>query len=167
MAMKEYSTFPKAYETGASPSDWLVSYPGHSLRVGVLTLCRDAVSVFYSPYWLGLVIKSRTTYQALNFLSPTRCIKGIISKYLQCILINSNKLFTQSAGAVEYTDCTFNRGLRPPPTNECSGYDTKQSDGEVPVMLGIGGIQSTPSLPLLPGPLWSRVVAPDRALSMG
>ena len=32
----------------------------------------------------------------------------------------------QSAGAVEYTD---------PPTNECPGYDTKQSDGEVPAVL--------------------------------
>ena len=37
--------------------------------------------------------------------------------------------------------------------NECAGYDTKQSDGEVPVMLGIWGMQSTPSLPLLLGPL--------------
>ena len=51
--------------------------------------------------------------------------------------------------------------------NECFGYDTKQSDGEVPVMLGLWGIWSTPSLPLLPGPLWPGVVAPDRALSMG
>ena len=33
--------------------------------------------------------------------------------------------FAQSAGVVEYTD---------PPHNECPGYDTKQSDGEVPVM---------------------------------
>ena len=46
-------------------------------------------------------------------------------------------------------------------------YDTKQSDGEVPVMLELWGMQSTPSLPLLPGPPWSRMVAPDRALSMG
>ena len=53
------------------------------------------------------------------------------------------------------------------PTNECPGYDTKQSDGKVPVMLGLWGMRSTPSLPLLPGPLWPSVVAPDRALSMG
>ena len=33
--------------------------------------------------------------------------------------------------AVEYTDC---RGVRPPPHNECPGYDTKQCDGEVPVL---------------------------------
>ena len=28
-------------------------------------------------------------------------------------------------------------------------------------------MQSTPSLPLLPDPLWPGVVAPDRVLSMG
>ena len=55
--------------------------------------------------------------------------------------------------------------LRPP--NECPEYDTKQSDGEVPVMLEFWGMQSIASLPLLPGPLWPGVVAPDRALSMG
>ena len=48
-----------------------------------------------------------------------------------------------------------------------SGYDTKQFDGEVPVMLELWGIRSTPLLPSLPGPLWPGMVAPDRALSMG
>ena len=52
-------------------------------------------------------------------------------------------------------------------TNECLGYDTKQSDGEVPVMVELWGMQSTLSLRSLPGPLWLGVVAPDRALSMG
>ena len=47
------------------------------------------------------------------------------------------------------------------------GYDTKQSDGEAPVILSIWGMQSNPPLPLLPGSLWPRVVAPDRALPMG
>ena len=42
----------------------------------------------------------------------------------------------KSAGAVEYTDCTFAVGVRPPP-NEYPRYDTKQSDGEVPVILEI------------------------------
>ena len=59
------------------------------------------------------------------------------------------------------------RGVRPPPPNEYPRYDTKQSDGEVPVMLGLWGIRSTPSLPLLPGILYPGVVASDRALSMG
>ena len=52
------------------------------------------------------------------------------------------------------------RGVRLP------GYDTKPSDGKVPVMLELWGIQSTPSLPSLLGPLWSKMVAPDRVLSM-
>ena len=34
--------------TRASPSDCLMSYPGHSLG-GFLLLCKDAVGVFYSP----------------------------------------------------------------------------------------------------------------------
>ena len=52
------------------------------------------------------------------------------------------------------------RGVRQPP-NECPRYDTKQPDDEVPVILQLWGMQSTPSLPLLPGPLWPGVVAPD------
>ena len=56
------------------------------------------------------------------------------------------------------------RGLRP--LHESPGYDTKQSDGEVPVMLELWGMQSTPLLPLLLSPLRSGVVAPDRVLSM-
>ena len=47
------------------------------------------------------------------------------------------------------------------------GYDTKKSDGKVPVMLELLGMRSTPSLPLLPGPLWPRVVTPDRVQSIG
>ena len=57
------------------------------------------------------------------------------------------------------------RRIRPP--NECPGYDTEQSDDEAPVMLDIWGRRSTPSSPSLPRPLWPRVVAPDRVLSMG
>ena len=51
--------------------------------------------------------------------------------------------------------------------NECPRYDTKQSDSEAPVMLELWEMRSTTSLPSLPGPLWSEVVAPDRVLSMG
>ncbi len=76
-----------------------------------------------------------------------------------------NYIFAQSAEVVEYTDCTSSQGYDLP--NECRGYDTKKSDGEVPVMLGLRRIQSTPSLPSIPGPLWPGMVAPDRALSMG
>ena len=56
------------------------------------------------------------------------------------------------------------RGVTPPP-NKCPRYDTKQYDGEASVMLL--RMQSTPSLPSFPGPLWPGVVAPDWVLSMG
>ena len=67
------------------------------------------------------------------------------------------------AGAVKYTDCCSADS----PTNECPGYDTKQSDGEVPVVLELWGMRTTLLLPSLPGPLWLGEVAPDRALYMG
>ena len=34
-------------------------------------------------------------------------------------------------------------------------------------MLELWGMLSTHSLPSIPGPLWPRVVAPDRVISMG
>ena len=45
--------------------------------------------------------------------------------------------------------------------------DTKQSDGETSVILGLQGMWSTPSLPSLPGPLWPGVVVLDRVLHIG
>ena len=80
------------------------------------------------------------------------------------LLSSQVKIIAQSAGTVEYTDCN-SAGVRPP--NECPGYNTKQFDDEVPVMLELWGMRSTPLLPLLPGLLLPGVVAPDRALSMG
>ena len=60
----------------------------------------------------------------------------------------------QSARVVEYT-------------NECPEYDIKQSNGEVPVILELWRMQSTPSLLSHPGPLWPGVVVPDSVRSMG
>ena len=59
------------------------------------------------------------------------------------------------------------REVRLPLPNDCPGYDSKQSDGEVPVMLKLWGMRSTHLLPSLPGPLCPGVVATDRVLSMG
>ena len=52
------------------------------------------------------------------------------------------------------------RGIRT--IKECPWYDTKQSDGDVPGMLELCGMWSTPSLASLPGPLWPEVIAPDK-----
>ncbi len=56
-------------------------------------------------------------------------------------------VIVQSAGAVS--------------PNECPGYDTKQSDGEISVMLEHWKMRSAPLLPSLPIPFWLGVVVPD------
>ena len=73
-------------------------------------------------------------------------------------------LLGQLAGAAEYTNCISAEWEDFP--NECPRYDIKQSDGEASVMIELWGVQSTPSLPLLPCPLWPGVVAPDSVLSI-
>ena len=57
---------------------------------------------------------------------------------------------------------SLQRGKTPP--NICPEYDTKQPDGESPVMLEL---LSTLSLLSLPGKVMSGVVAPDGVLSTG
>ena len=55
--------------------------------------------------------------------------------------------------------------VRPPPLNDCPGYDIKQSDGETPGV-ELWEMPSTPSLPSLPDPLWPEVISPYSVLSM-
>ena len=95
-----------------------------------------------------------------------RCFESrLTSVFLKQVLIIHFKTLAQSAGAVEYTDYFSAEGCESP--HECPVYDIKQSDGEVPVMLELSGMQSTPSLASLPGTLWPGVVAPDGVLAMG
>ena len=58
----------------------------------------------------------------------------------------------KSAGASRIHQLHLCRGVRPL-SNKTPGYDIKQSDGEVPVMLELWGILSTSSLALPPVPL--------------
>ena len=80
-------------------------------------------------------------------------------------LPKKKKTIAQLAGLVEYTYSTSTKWWDLP--YECPGYDTKQSESEVPVMLELWGMRSTPSLPSHQGPLRPGEVAPDKVLSMG
>ena len=60
----------------ASPSDFPVLYKGHSL-VEVLTLCRDAVDVFYSPNRMG-----HKTLVGESLFSLQRCSRCILQPKL-------------------------------------------------------------------------------------
>ena len=77
------------------------------------------------------------------------------------------KYVQNNTSATNSDPCLVGWGCRIHRLLLCRGYDTKQSDCEVPAVLELWGMWSTPSLPSLPGPLWPGVVAPDRALSMG
>ena len=56
---------------------------------------------------------------------------NFLTKIIRCVLICG---FAQSAGAVEFTECSSAEGKTPTPT-KCPDNDTKQSDSEVSVML--------------------------------
>ena len=55
----------------------------------------------------------------------------------------------------------FCRGERPPPPTCVLIMTLNNLMVKLPVMLVPWGIRNTPSLPLLPGPLWPSIVAPD------
>ena len=66
----------------------------------------------------------------------------------------SSRTWTRVAVFISYDDNNYTKGT------SCPGYGTKQSDGDVPVMLELRGMY--PLLPLLPGPLWPEAVDPDK-----
>ena len=69
----------------------------------------------------------------------------------------TSEFFFPSAGAVEYTNCISAVVAGETPPNEFPGYDTKQSDGEVPVMLW--GISEYLFIAIAP---WSTLALSDR-----
>ena len=90
------------------------------------------------------------------------CVHGHV-RWLVCLHTYTHRqTVAQSAEAVENTNC-FSIGGKTPP-NERLGYETKQSDGEVPIMRNLWRMQSTPSLPFHLGPLWLGMVASNRVL---
>ena len=84
----------------------------------------------------------------------------------KCVQICRRALLPSRLGLKNTPTALLQRG-KTPTLNKCPGYVTKQSDGEVQVMLELWGMRSTPSLPSLPGPLWPGEVVPDRVLSTG
>ena len=54
-----------------------------------------------------------------------------------------------------------------PSPYSCPGYDIKQSNVVVPVILEVWGMRRTPLLPSQRDPLWPGAVASDRVLFMG
>ena len=99
----------------------------------------------------------------LTFIILSDLSKYTISLFLSLslyIYVYTHILLKMTDKILDCPVAPLQRGKTHPP-NECPGFDTKQFDGEVPVMLELWGMWSTLSLPLLPGPLWPGMVAPD------
>ena len=102
------------------------------------------------PSQLGLM-NTPTAYLQMGKTSPTAVLDMALNKRMMRLgQIAEHEVhwwFAQPAGDVEYTSCFHNK---------CPEHDTKQSDGELPVMQERLGMWSISSLPSLPGPLaWS------------
>ena len=117
----------------------------------------DISTLFFS--WFALLKLGCVLYTCASYI-PSNTI--YINIYIR---VSLTLLFLSVDWGCRIHRLHLCRGVRPP-SHECPGYDTKQSDGKVPVVLELWGMRSTPSLPLLPDPLWPGVVAPDRVLSM-
>ena len=122
-------------------------------------LCTFHTSELWLWYNMPVIIKQPKGICFCDYI----CIKHTQTWVsIQCVAVvfhSNNAYIPQSVGGCRIHRLNHYRGIRLP--NKCPGYDNKQSDGEVPVMLELWGMQSTPSLPLLP------MVAPERVLSMG
>ena len=99
---------------------------------------KTCLEILYSIY----MYKNDSTLNNLQWLvchetKPNQTKQNVNSLWETILLV------AQSAGAVEYTDCKT-------PPNECPGYDTKQSDGEVPAVLELWGMRSTPFIAIAP-----------------
>ena len=74
---------------GASPSDDLMSYTGHSLG-GVLLLCKDAVGVFYGPTQLGsttLCNRSCSVCVCMTDIVLYVCLSDTVWRYSACVWV--------------------------------------------------------------------------------
>ena len=97
--------------------------------------------------WPCLIVEVLAT-QANFFQSSVYCTM------MKCTFTfrKTNDFLPSRLGLYNTPAASLQRGKIPP--NEEQGCDTKQYEGETPVMLELWGMRSTPLLPLLPGPLW-------------
>ena len=133
----------------------------HQMQCHTSFFC--GVLLFWRGYRYCILIPGNSISAPLGFQ-----IKGFTSRHIFQSIKRS--IWFNGYSRRKWTrrhDCPVSWGCRIHWLHICPGYDTKQSDGEVPAVLELWGMRSTPSLLWLPGPLWPGVVAPDRALSMG
>ena len=118
--------------------------------------------------WWCLFIISYKLFIILHCKIDTHKMIGLFTyKWTLLNKIKEQNLYTRSVNCPVSCDCWIHWlllyiGVRHPP-NQCPRYDTEQSNGEIPVMLELWRIRSTPLLPSPPGSPWLGMVAPDKS----
>ena len=107
---------------------------------------RNNTITYWSQKTCGLFYTQTSTKSTVYYVSNTLHFK---SRSHGIWHFCSYQKIAQSFRAVEYTERFTADGLRPPRPNECPRNETKQSDGEVPVILYLWGMHSTSSMPSL------------------
>ena len=101
----------------------------------------------------------KSTLKRFGFIKPSSSLNDTEKKLLleqrQMFLLKrrEKRKYVQKKYEESFFLYTFASPVMNDP-NECPAYDTKQSDGEVSVMLRLWGVRSTRSLPLLPSSTW-------------
>ena len=129
---------------------------------------RHSVYPGHSFFWWGVIIPLQNIQSLYTKRQMTQvCLIIIKCKYFSTILtIWTLTVDSLVSWGVRTHRLHLYKELIPRPANECSGYDIKQSDGEVPA-LEICEKWRTLSLALFPSPLWPGIVTPEWVLSMG
>ena len=90
----------------------------------------------------------------------------LIRQTMIVVLLSYLKIFPSWLELKNTPNASLERGKTQLPRVSCI-WHTKQSDSEVLVMLELWGMQSTPLLPSVQGPLKPGVIAPDKGPIFG
>ena len=132
----------------------------HFISAEILLPERQSTSVLSEQYKTSYLF-----YVTLSFLCNIICY--LISVFVfSLVTLSGATTLSPVSWAWKIHQLLLCKGVRLSPS-KCPEYiSIKPFDGEAPT-LEFWVMWHTPSLPLLPGPLWNRVVAPDWVLSMG
>ena len=127
-----------------------------------ILLCYSIIFALFSPFYFPIFLVIYDCLTPFEFLSS---LTGVL--FLNSNLSDSKSLQTSWPSWLrQQTTLTASLNWSKTLRTSVPDFDTKQSDGVTTLMFELWEIQSTHSLPLLPGPLWPGVVAIDRVLSM-
>ena len=175
---KGIPNIPQSFSiTEVSPSDCLVSYPGHSLGESYPSAEMQSVYSTAPADWATGVVwflyiqayhkhinlhelfNAKTNQVEEQFNLHRERMRGFIP--LPSNLSESERPVSWSGRIHRLHPC----GEVTPSTIDYLGHDTKPCDGETPP-LELWEKWNTPSFPLLPGPLWPGVAIPEKVTSI-